>query len=176
MVLPVPNQATFVAGVTDSAAFLNANVRDSVTFLANPPHLMCVQTAAQSIPNAAFTALTFDTNTVDSYSGHSTVTNTSRYVAQVAGWYWVAGVYATTNIGSALDFGPQIRKNGTAVQGLTVAAASAGTNQGLQVAGPVFLLIGDYVEIYAFQSSGAAHNTATFADLTSSLSVHWYHA
>lgn len=175
MPLPVPNQGTFTTGVTDTAAFLNANVRDSVTFLTNPPICVCYAGVVQSIPNNAWTGLLMNTNRVDSYSGHSVSVNTNRYVAQVAGWYHVVGIGAA----ASANIDARLAVNAVPVLG---SAQSGGTTGGAGLASAsgqclVFLNIGDFVECQFYQLSGGALNTsATGTDFTSSLQVLWIHA
>lgn len=177
MVLAVPNQGTFVPGVTDSAAFLNANVRDAVTFLLNPPLCRCKQTVTQSPANATFTAITFTANVVDSYSGHSTTVNTSRYVAQVAGWYTVAATVAWSANGTGIRT-LQLRVNATAVDGTTdeYLAAVPGDVTVVSAGGDdVFLNTGDFVEVFGYQSSGGALATYSTGAIMSKLNVRWSH-
>lgn len=179
MVLAVPVPANGVAGTDISAAFWNAQVRDSDSFLIGPPHCVMYQTAAQSIANATLVALTFDTNEVDSYSGHSTVTNTSRYVAQVAGWYQCSGVGGfAANVTSFRLAG--WFKNGTAVpaaEALIQAVTAAGVGTGVTTpTREIFLNVGDYVELFAEHNSGGALNTATSAGQQSMATIRWVHS
>lgn len=176
MVLAVPSPANGVAGVDVTAAFWNAQVRDAVTFLANPPLCVCYAGAAQSIPNGTWTSLLFSLNRIDSYSGHSVVTNTSRYTAQVPGWYSVGGTGVLASSGT--NNAARIAVNGTVILGTPqagglIAAAAAGTGA---VECDVFLNLGDYVEVQFFQSSGGAINTlVTGTDFTSLMHVRWVH-
>lgn len=179
MPLAVPVPANGVAGVDIAAAFWNAQVRDAVTFLANKPIFVGLQTSATtSLTNNTFTSIGLDTNTVDSYSGHSTVTNNSRYVAQVAGWYVPVGCasIASNTTGSR---GCRLAVNGSPVQGSAqiTNAVVGGNPSGVGAASrPVFLNVGDYVEAQGYQNSGGALNTLIAADFTSMLSVYWLHA
>lgn len=163
MVLAKPVPANGVAGVDVPAAFWNAQVRDAVTYLLGPPLFKGTTSVAVSIPNGAFTPLALNTNTVDTYSGHSTVTNPSRYVSQISAWYWVSGgaQWAASNAGLR---DAELAVNGTALP----ETAQAGLNSGTGVTStcgpypsPVFLNAGDYVELWVFQNSGAALNVAT---------------
>lgn len=163
MVLAAPVPANGVAGVDISAAFWNAQVRDAVTYLLGPPLFKGTTSVAVSIPNGAFTPLALNTNTVDTYSGHSTVTNPSRYVAQVTSWYWVfTGAQWASNATGVRD--AELAVNGVAL----AETAQAGFNAGAGATStcgayptPVFLNVGDYVEFWVFQNSGAALNVST---------------
>lgn len=174
MTLPVPSESTATVGLVLTASMWNTNVRDGVNYLLNPPVFIGVQTAAQSLVTATFTAITFDTETVDTYGGHSTVTNTSRYVAQVAGWYEVvaragfAGNATGRRMAAVHVNGSQIRVNETDAVGSVA--------QSVEITETVFLNVGDYVETDGYQSSGGALNTQTAANFTSTMTVRWVHA
>lgn len=175
--LPVPVPASVVPGTFMTAALWNANVYNGLTFLLNPPDFVGVQNTAQSIPSGAWTAVSLDTSQIDSYGGHSNVTNSSRYTAQVAGWYTCCGVSEMATNASG-DRAVRLQVNGTAVKG---AAALVGPYSGNGVALPtptrdVYLNVGDYVEVATFQTSGGALSTAVSADLCSALWVRFSHA
>src|SRR3954464_12200317 len=112
--LAVPVPANGVAGVDVTAAFWNTQVRDSVGFLVAPPLFKGKHTTAQSTTSSIFAPIACDTNTVDTYGGHSTVTNNSPYVAQVSGWYFVSGGGQWANNGTGVRDG-QIAVNGAAL-------------------------------------------------------------
>lgn len=112
------------------------------------------RTAGQSIPNSTTTAMVWDVETWDTDAMHSTVSNTSRLTCAVAGRYRVS---ATSTVVA----------NATGVRGLTlwkngafysyVRAANAGADiPNLVLTDLVSLVVGDYVEIAAFQNSGGA--------------------
>jgi hypothetical protein len=178
MALSPPSEANWVSGVTASAAFINAQVRDAINFLANPPICACYQTTAQtSIAANTWTPITYTVNKVDTYSGHSTTTNTSRYVAQVPGWYKVSGLIDMVSTGNVLSFA--IAKNGA------IELGTIGTAYGLNgnvVSGDlpdqnVFLNTGDYVELWA--QNAATWSTFVGAiggtNAASRLDVEWDH-
>lgn len=160
--LAVPNPASFTSPLT--AAQMNA-YRDTTRFLIYPPIARLTRTGSvQSIPNGTWptgTAITFDTATVDNYSGWSGGSPT-RYTFPRSGLYYVYGMVSYS--GNA---------TGTRAAGLRVNAA-AFTNWGghdmpsstgtapahrVAVARQLRVVAGDYVELMAFQSSGAARNT-----------------
>lgn len=177
--LPVPVLATEVPGNFLTAALWLANVVNALTFALNPPDFMGHQTATQSIANTTWTALTVDAETVDTYGGHSTTTNTSRYVGQVAGYYQVSGVsaWAASSTGGR---GAAIALNGTRMIGHAAFAMAAAAATPSAIATPtreVFLNgTTDYVEVQGYQASGGALATTAGVDVTSSLYVRWSHA
>ena len=113
-----------------SAAFLNNQVRDMVTFLAYPPiarlsNFGTAQSlAAQTFPAA--TAVTFQSATVDNFTGWGGV-GTSTYTVQVSGVYFVYGQVALAAVattchagisvaGGTVQWGDSIRTAASAVQ------------------------------------------------------------
>lgn len=175
MVLPVPVQDTFAVGEILTAALMNKNVRDAVNFLENPPIFRGYQGTAQSVPNATFTDITFDSETVDSYGGHSTTTNNQRYTAQVAGWYLVTGAieWAGNGTGRRLT---TVAVNGSEVEEIEVATTATPVHLAVLVSDLVFLNVGDYVTLRGYQSSGAALSTFSSGSSTSYMDVLWVHA
>lgn len=171
--VPLPHQ--FTVGEVVTADNINTYY-SGITFLENPPLCVAYANAVQSIPNNTWTSLLFGANKVDTYNGHSVTTNTSRYVAQVAGWYIVSGVAVLGSSGT--NVASRLAVNGTVV------LATANTGGALAAASlataacdlPVFLNVNDYVEVQMYQNSGGAVNTsATGVDFTSSMSVLWVH-
>jgi hypothetical protein len=176
--LPVPATATAAPGNFITAALWNAQVRDAVGFLLNPPMFQGTQlTPMNSTAAGIWVSMAIDGETIDSYGGHSTTTNNDRYVAQVAGYYEVIG--SVTYIANASGTrGARIAVNGAAVQGsaqmIFPSGGSTDTSVGT-VARVVFLNVGDYVSVQGWQSSGGTLNTKVDSDLASSLYVCWKH-
>lgn len=180
--LAVPIPYTWQVGDVASAALLNAQARDGLTYMLNPPICELVESAtAMNIPNNAWTPVIFaDGAVIDSYGGYNPVGVTSRYVGRVAGWYQVCGTVSFTADTTGVR-GAQIYKNGSAVQGhgsFLAHALTAGFNPTLATPTRAVYLNGtsDYVEVYAYQSSGGTLTTSVGAGLSSSLSVRWVHA
>lgn len=148
-----------------------------IQFLLNRPRAVIYQGAIQSIPNSAFTAITFDQSVSgsDNYNGHNNVTNNSRYTAQIAGWYDLDGAISyAANANQARD--GAWAKNGaqiTTPSAGVITGGFAGFSTTLAMPGlKVFLNVGDYVELWAFQSSGGALNT-NISTFTSYMSITW---
>jgi hypothetical protein len=173
--LPVPTWAQEVPGNFVTSALWNANVYNNGTFLTNPPLFAAYQSAAQSIANSTLTAIAMDTSVVDSYGGHSNVTNNSRYTAQVAGWYFVIAQvgFAANASGNRLI---EMHKNGGSTlnlgQGVGLAPTTS-NNSANQVCALVQLMVSDYIEAYTYQTSGGALNTIP---AQSGMTVLWLHA
>ncbi len=173
MPLSVPSQRTWTVSDLESAALYNSNIRDAINFLLNPPLFVGHSAGAQSVGNNAWTALAIDTNDTDTYSGHSTVTNNSRYTGQVPGWYmctarvgWGASATGRRGVGFALNGGTVIDLSQVFLP--SMASEVLQTVYFIQLNGT-----GDYVEAVGFQDSGA--NLVTLVD-DSQVQVLWIHA
>ena len=153
----IPTIPTEAPGNFWTSALWNANILGGLNYLFSPVRFKAYSSTTQSIATGTTpVSLTLDTEIVDSDGGHSTTTNTSRYVAQTAGLYFVTGtVTFATNATNTRTL--QVLVNGAAVFGAGVQAAPA-PNRGATVttATLVQLNVGDYVEIAAWQDSGGA--------------------
>lgn len=173
MPLAVPSQRTWAVGDIVTAAMMNANVRDAVNFLANPPLAVVYQSVGQSIAAATNTAVNFDATTVDTYTGHSNSVNNSRYTCQAAGWHLCLG-----NVGWPANATGH-RTARIWVNGLAVTADMFveltnldATNQVAETASAiVFLNVGDFVQLAVHQNSGGA-----LTPVGAALAVLWVHA
>lgn len=155
--------ATVVTATTITSAWGNS-VKAATDYLANPPACRVTNNAVQSIANAAWTALTFNTELFDTNSMHDTVTNTSRITITTAGLYTVSvGVAFAANATGGRACG--VRKNGTGTTGPTeggvliqAVTVTDGTYVGYAVT--VKLAAADYIEAVVFQRSGGALNSS----------------
>jgi len=175
LAIPTPLLATpgtsYITG-----AIWNATVRDVLTYATNVPVFVGVQTISQSTSNG-WTTCALDTEITDTYGGHSTSSNPSRYTAQVAGWYTVCGVAVFVGSSSGVR-AARIQVNGSLVQGTSqfVAPSSAGSFTGVMTpTRAVQLAVGDYVELGLGQTTGGALSTGIASDLASALYVAWCH-
>ncbi|MEU5426827.1 hypothetical protein AB0H73_14655 [Streptomyces olivoreticuli] len=173
MARTVPTSASVAPGQFITGALWNAQVKALNDYLTAPPVFSGYQTTAQSISNATFTSFTLDTEVVDSDGGHSTSTNTSRYIATVAGTYLVVGTAgwsgATTGYRRC-----RITLNGGVVPGAAVGADATNAVLCGQCVVTVVVMNGttDYVEVQGQQSSGGAL-AAYNADFAPSMRVYW---
>lgn len=176
MVLAVPTPTTRAAGTRLTGAIWQSDVTDTATYLLNRPLFIGVQSSVQTTTTGGWTTLTFDTETVDTYNGHSTSVNNSRYTAQVAGYYRVTGTasFATNSTGSR---GCRISKNGSIITGSGQLAGAGTLNAVISCASTVvFLAVGDYVELSAGQNSGGNLSTNNSAESACTFVVEWSHA
>lgn len=113
--------------------------------------------AAQSIPNAAWTTVTLNSETYDTNTMHDLVTNNSRLTCNTAGKFMVvvAGQFATNSAGRRLC---RILKNGAgsppAAEFFPSSVASAGC--AVILMDIMNLVVGDFIEFQVYQSSGGA--------------------
>lgn len=146
------------------AVAAGARILDTDLIIAvNPPLAMLRQAVAQNFPTSGtYAALTFDTEDFDSHNGHSTVTNTSRYTAVVAGVYELSGGCSFTTGGAASARTCRWLKNGAVVNGSASGFPVPATNVASTWAARTILVtlaVGDFVELQAVQSSGGALTT-----------------
>jgi hypothetical protein len=111
-----------------------------------------------TVPNNSFAAITWNTAQDDNWGGHSTGTNPSRYTAQVAGVYRFSGAYSTVanSTGYRLvawayngtEYNTNTRSYNPNPSATVVNSVVAGTVK-------IRMAVGDYVEMFVFQNSGA---------------------
>ncbi|MFF4644995.1 hypothetical protein [Streptomyces sp. NPDC001389] len=175
MPLAAPNPASVVPGSYITGALWNANVYNGLTFLTNRPVFVGQQQVVQSVANTAWAVLTFDTEIVDSYGGHSTVSNTSRYTCQLAGWYRVGG-RAAFAVNSAGSRGARIHLNGSYIQGAANLCGAGNLTGIVEVSHLMYLNVGDYIEVAGGQNCGAALSTVFANEGASMMYAIWEHA
>jgi hypothetical protein len=148
----------------------------NIGFVLNPPAFIGYQATTQSLNNTNWTSLSLDAESYDNYTGHSNITNNSRYTSQVSGWYTVSGVYAA--VGNATGFrAVRIVKNGNQLLGFA-SYSGATTSSGTSIITPtndLLLAAGDYVEVQGWQSTGGNLNTDIGVDTRSGLFVRFSH-
>ena len=125
----------------------------------------------QSINNITWTTLTFDKESFDTNAMHDNVTNNSRLVAKVAGYYIIVGVIVYLSNATGLRY-IQMRGNGGtfyAAPNIQIPAINGDTTTVVSLS--FFqLAVNDYLELLAYQSSGGALNVMGGADPNGS----WY--
>lgn len=110
-----------------------------------------------SLTNTVETLITFDTETQDTNGLHSTVTNTGRLTCQTTGTYLV-----TANVRFASNAGgfryAYVRLNGTTLLCVNISPAVNGGQTQLSLSTQYPLSATDYIELFAYQSSGGNLN------------------
>lgn len=178
MVLAVPVPAQEVPGNYETSALWNAQVYNGITYALNVPIAVMYQTAGQSTLTGTANAILLDSESLDTYGGHSTTTNTSRYTPAVPGYYAVFGVIAW--VGNATGYRElMIAKNGstTAVPaGCAIVPAVSVTTTVSHFAVVQCNGTTDYIEIYGQQSAGTLSTAVTATNQQSGMTVWWLHA
>lgn len=170
----LPVFRTWVAGEIVTAAFLNSNVRDAGNFFLSWPAFEGRQALAQSIASVTPTPILLDTEDVDTDSGHSTATNTSRYTPQTQGRYMISGGISWAANGTGIR-NTELWKNGAAISGGGTTYLSAGSGLTSRYPSRTMTVSAngstDYVELVGYQSSGVALSTAVAGIEQPTLSV-----
>lgn len=155
----VPTAPTAAAGTNTTQIATTAFVNNAIT----GPSFAAWQSTLQSVPNATFTKLEFQTEEWDTATAFDSATN-YRFTPLVAGYYQVSGTYQSASAinGQMLV---AIYKNGAVwKQGNQVTANS---NLACTISALVFLNGStDYVELFGFQASGVAVNSQALQQCT----------
>jgi hypothetical protein len=117
--------------------------------------------AAQSINDATFTLVTFDTEDYDVGGLHSTVTNTSRFTIPTGGdgTYRISAVVAFAGHATGQRI-MKVIKSGADFTGNGYILGTTGATwvTGMSLTVDTSAVAGDYFELHAYQNSGAALN------------------
>lgn len=159
---------TWAAGEKPTAAQFNANIRDDVSFLANPPACRVTHNAAQAVAHNTVTYLAFNTETYDTDTMHDTVTNNGRITFNTAGIYVV-----TFNFRIAADNDYSIIEGLIRLGGTTILASNGmGTWTNLSDNPPMTVTVTykfaatNYVEagVYQTNTSAGSNNVLSQSD------------
>lgn len=122
--------------------------------------------ATQTIPNATSTAITFNSESADTDTMHSTTTNTSRLTCNTAGLYLIEGNVRYTSGATGLRE-TEIYLNGLAGKIIAIMSMPVGATPAIITlkASVIYqLAVNDYVEVFAYQSSGGNLTVITGVD------------
>lgn len=153
-------------------------IADNQNLFANPPRARVYLSSNSSIPNATATQVPLNAEQWDTDGMHSLVSNLARLTVVTAGRYRIAGelVFEANGTGNRQV---DLKINGSS--GEIISAAREPAPDGslfsiLHVEGEAELSVSDYVEMYAYQSSGGALNAIGSAGRTTPftwLSAQW---
>lgn len=87
--MPVPNPRTWTVNETATAALMNQEVRDPLSFLLDAPRTKVTLSTAQSIPHATATLIEWDEEIFESGVTHSNFSNSERLTIVDPGRYLV---------------------------------------------------------------------------------------
>jgi len=151
------NDGTFTLAVGPTGAKVNALVFDAGGHASMPQNVVAFsayQSVSQSVPNASFTKLQFQTKEFDTAAAFDNTTN-YRFQPTVSGYYQISGEVAYTG---AFTGQVIIYKNGVAYKN----GSSGSANQFFAVSALVYLNGStDYVELWTYQSQGTSQSVAT---------------
>src|SRR5579859_5133964 len=151
---------TFTTGQVVTAAQMNATNRDLGNFLLARPLAIMRQTVAGSIANSTWTAIACDTEDIDRDNGHSTVTNTSRYTSQTAGYYRGSGkISFASNANNRRWTRWDVNAAEITATRLSMQAANGDASELAMASRLIFLNVGDFLEAKGFQDTVGALNT-----------------
>lgn len=160
----VPVYTTWVAATIVTAAQLNGQIRDAGNFWLVRPYCNVYNNAGLATTSGTLTLVPFDTELDDTDSMHSTVTNSSRIIAQTIGVYRLAlSVDWPNNATGERRIMLRLNSGGSSGGGTficirdTAATNFAGTWTGPELNIPYRTAnIGDYWEMFIQQNSGGA--------------------
>lgn len=157
---------TWVTGELVTSAYMNANVRDNVSALANPAACLAYRSGAQSIPTGVTTAIAFDSETYDTDAMHDSSGAQTKLTFNKAGIYIITLNFRWLTNGVGERHG-LLRINGATELGRdSKAGASITLDLGHSVTHSDKYAAGEYAEALAYQSSGGALNIQGFARFT----------
>jgi hypothetical protein len=173
MPLAVPTPITWSVGEVVTASQLNANVRDAVNFLLNPPLFSGYQASATSAFSSWQVPVKVDTVITDTYGGFNS--SYGGYVAQVAGYYDLSAAFCSAITTSAY-VGCAVAVNGSRVIGSVTVAAESSTNPAISSNTITqYLNVGDYVQVAGLNSVSAGSYVG-YSDSRTRLDARWRHA
>lgn len=168
---PLPAPALTPAPRVITAAWLNANLRDAVSFLTYPP-IMRAHTTSGSVANSTLTApvnLSPATVDVDNYSAYSS----GVYTAPVSGRYFLAGQVNYASSSTTATYACGVKVNSTLYLGSAVRFAGSSLVGGADVVKRVRLNAGDTVQLVAAQTTGSSLGLSTSTGNQTRLIVVW---
>jgi hypothetical protein len=169
------SMADLLGGTTGQVLSKNSNTDMDFTWIAastTPTYLgvSVYKSGDQTISNATDTAITFDSEFFDTDALHSTSTNTSRLTVPTGkgGKYLICGTvgFAPNATGSR---GIRVYKNGSVISYATVLQTVTVASNGSFVPFSIVtqLSAADYIEIFAYQSSGISLSVTGTSSQTS---------
>lgn len=170
----VPVQSAVAVGQRNTATLHNDDVVDAVNFLLQEPYALPYQSAGQTLTTSVWAAVALASEEADTDVMHDNATNNSRVVAKTAGLYLVCAQAFHTAVNTTGNRQAQVRKNaaGAVGSGTSVLILSRDANPSASLASMnvghrlIALAANDYLEMFAFQSSGGNNTLVAGADST----------
>lgn len=129
----------------------------------NPVLAKLRQTTAQTLTDSTWTAITFGAEDIDTHAGHSGTSSRFTVPTGLGGTYELTGGVSWPANATGQRW-CRFYKNGVEIEGSGSNIDANSSQPTLTVARPttVVLAPGDYVELWAYQSSGAVGGLATY--------------
>lgn len=156
-----PAAHVYVTGEVVTAATLNTYVRLNLQALYDAPFCRANNNTNIVIPSGAHTALALPAERWDNDAMHSTTVNTSRLTATTPGAYVMGGGMVFPAVGGGGLRLATIRANG--VTQIAQHGTPVGAQQNVSVSSGWRLAAGEYIELLAYQDSGANMTLTGFA-------------
>lgn len=153
--MAIPTVKTWTTGEVPSAANLQAQVSDPITFAINPPCAIVARAANQSIASGASAYLSWDTEVADNRamfaptSDTVTITESGLYLATA----W--GRWDTNPTGIRVL---EVHQNGITITSESGNASGSTSDHRDTVVAPLACAVGDVIKINTFQNSGSTLN------------------
>jgi len=112
----------------------------------------------KSCANSTYVQITWDTEQYDTSSFHSTVSNTSRITMPSTGKYLISGISSFEANGTGARFLFYYLNGALTARIFCVGQQGSGTEPGISFAHVISFNANDYIEFYAYQTSGVSLN------------------
>jgi hypothetical protein len=185
--LPVlPSPVTWGAGIIP-AYQLRSDVSDAIALLAKPPIFIGNQTTTGQVIASGITTpnlIVLDTEVVDNWNGHQISTFPAQYFGQFQGWYLCECTFPLQYTGGTGSVAAGIQYGTTGASTFSVGGMRVENSSGFRtICGAAKLVnmvnvggafaTGDWVGMWASQSSGTGQAPTETASRFPSLSVRW---
>lgn len=138
------------------------SLSDSVTWIYNGrPLVSAYQTTNASLANQTWVTMTMPNVEFDTATGMAFGNGVyDHYTSRVSGWYLVIGNASVGASGSAgRSCAIRLVVNGLTVAGISSAPLDMSNGSKVNIVRMVYLAVGDYLQLQAYQDSGATINT-----------------
>lgn len=146
-------------------------------FLSLRPSFRGRSHTSQAVVNNTWTPVQYPISVMDTDGGHNVGVNNTRYTSQVPGWYWVKGSISwnptgVTNVAARID--TAITLTGGFIAGSSQFLTKGNqVNSAQQASAIVFIQVGDYVELFVRQLTGATQSVDFGFGIECGLEVLW---
>lgn len=175
MARTVPRTASKSSGQLITGALWNAGPYAMSQFALSPPVFRAYSNTNVSVPTGVWITANYNVVDMDSENGFS---SPYTYVVQVPGWYLVEGYYAWSNTSATTArYETAIAKNGTIIPGSSqFSLMFANDLESLAAATTVQCAVGDQIQLWGRQNTGATITEFAGTDLCPALNLFWIHS